>query len=548
MKRFLSRWVKVFLLALFCSVNTYAAVTRSQLLKMFYQATVYNSSGKTDQALETYQQIVTLVPQLPDTYLRMAEVYDKDGQTEAAIVMYRKFISLEMDDKKTAEPSARLKELENKVGIAHYEEEDQKEAFKLFSKIDDSSKEKAPDSTPSAAIPATPSAAAPTVRPESSEVPASTLSTPAGEFSSEELTSEEIDSTWMVEADNDFDLSNEGFVSRLFDLTSFDGLSDSSAVVDTAEIFYVVDLSDNKVDRESIESLSQGVGAKETKLVVEQIDASFIQEVKSEVTADTKLTDCDAILSVYPARDRLNAYRIKSAERYDNVPKKAESTTLESILAGHWVSSLSGKNGGETWIFSFSKVGENWRVNLDDASDVFSEPQKGIMDVSWNKVKSIWSEEFSFEESVQNLPNKTVYSSIDKEKDKLSYSFSYEKSHETRTSTYSWSKEILAGVSVLVPFGSVFNKAGSIAIDYIKSNDVSKNYVTTLEFNIEAVTEDVLKCQCLIVNKMTTSDGKNHEQQEEQQFYLFKTPSIYSKFEIQDQDRSEVFEKSCILL
>ena len=110
-----------------------AQVTRKKMLVSFHKATTYNNAGNPDKAIATLREIAELAPMYPDTYLRMAEIYDQAGNKESAIVMYRKYINLEMDDAKIAKPSARLKALESELGMAHYEDTEEKIALQLFS-------------------------------------------------------------------------------------------------------------------------------------------------------------------------------------------------------------------------------------------------------------------------------------------------------------------------------------------------------------------------------------------------------------------------------
>ena len=85
-----------------------AQMTRGQLLRRYYQITQLHSSGKDAEAIAICEEITSMYPKLPDTYLRMAQIYDDGSENELALVMYRTYASLEMDDKKVAEIAPRM--------------------------------------------------------------------------------------------------------------------------------------------------------------------------------------------------------------------------------------------------------------------------------------------------------------------------------------------------------------------------------------------------------------------------------------------------------
>lgn len=109
-------------------------ITKGELLKTFYKANNYRDIGNDSMAIVTLEEVAMRIPRLPITYLRMAEIYDhmfevNDADAAAlngAVLMYRKYLSLELNDTKTQPVSARLRVLEDKMKIAHFEEEDQK--------------------------------------------------------------------------------------------------------------------------------------------------------------------------------------------------------------------------------------------------------------------------------------------------------------------------------------------------------------------------------------------------------------------------------------
>lgn len=123
------------------TVQVRAQMTRGQLLRKYYQITQLHNSGKDAEAIALCEEITAMYPKLPDTYLRMAQIYDDGGEQELALLMYRTYASLEMDDKKLAEVSPRMKELESKLGAKSLEEQEKEKFDKLMA-------ETAPQETP----------------------------------------------------------------------------------------------------------------------------------------------------------------------------------------------------------------------------------------------------------------------------------------------------------------------------------------------------------------------------------------------------------------
>ena len=120
------------LLLTVASTDVAAQMTRGQLLRKYYQITQLHNSGKDAEAIALCEEITSMYPKLPDTYLRMAEIYYEGGEQEMALVMYRTYTSLEMDDKKAAQVGPRMKELEEKLGAKSFEQQEEEEFQKLM--------------------------------------------------------------------------------------------------------------------------------------------------------------------------------------------------------------------------------------------------------------------------------------------------------------------------------------------------------------------------------------------------------------------------------
>lgn len=111
-----------------------AQVMRSQVYQYFMKAQTLQNRGQDSAAIAQLDEMANLVPGFPPTYLRMAEIYDgmyqRSGSSEslqAAAFMYRKYLTLEFNEEKIKEPSARLRELEDLLKIAHFEDEEMKD-------------------------------------------------------------------------------------------------------------------------------------------------------------------------------------------------------------------------------------------------------------------------------------------------------------------------------------------------------------------------------------------------------------------------------------
>lgn len=103
-------------------------LTRKQLTQKFYQANNFHNNGQDSLAIARLEEVAELMPNFALTYRREAEIYEdmsKNGDALAlngAVLMYRRYLSLELDEAKTREPRERLKALEDKMQVAHFED------------------------------------------------------------------------------------------------------------------------------------------------------------------------------------------------------------------------------------------------------------------------------------------------------------------------------------------------------------------------------------------------------------------------------------------
>lgn len=110
--------------------HAWGQMTRKQVMTAFYMATAHSDRGEDSLAIAVLDKIMEAYPRLPNTYLRQAQIYDAmiakgdPHARSAAVMMYRRYLSLELDEAKTASVSTRLRQLEDELKIAHYEDLD----------------------------------------------------------------------------------------------------------------------------------------------------------------------------------------------------------------------------------------------------------------------------------------------------------------------------------------------------------------------------------------------------------------------------------------
>ncbi len=127
---------KILLLLLFASCLSASVsaqqVTRGQVLKAMYKADSYHAAGKDSMAIALLDSMATLIPRLSVIYEREGRIYESMYEAQkspaalnAAVLMYRRYLSLEMNENKTREVSQKLRALEDKLQIAHFEDEEE---------------------------------------------------------------------------------------------------------------------------------------------------------------------------------------------------------------------------------------------------------------------------------------------------------------------------------------------------------------------------------------------------------------------------------------
>lgn len=124
-----------FLLATTLILPTMGQVMRSQVYQQFMRAEMLVRRGDDSAAIAQLDEVARLAPNFPPTYLREAKLYDqlyqKNAKKEtlnAAVFMYRKYLTLEFDEQLTKEASTRLRQLEDKLKVPHFEDEESRDS------------------------------------------------------------------------------------------------------------------------------------------------------------------------------------------------------------------------------------------------------------------------------------------------------------------------------------------------------------------------------------------------------------------------------------
>ena len=528
---------RAILLFLFCGVafQASAQVTRGQLLTKFYKASTYHNAGNDEKAIENYNEIATLAPMYPDTYLRIAEIYDKANNVEAAVLMYRKYINLELDDAKVEEPSKRLKELESQLGVKHYEDVEAEQAVQLYAKYNVVQQE--PQSQNQAG--------------NADKSNNLALKLFADDKTEQEETVEADEAVEMeVEASEDAvheePALNEAPVKKqgltLFSMAALvetrnevtleeeqeAGAEDDVVAEDTVVDDYLerANLVSSKIDGnvvsiedEFVQNVADGQGvAMEDKI---ELDNDFLEKVRlqsapaksADVVGGGKEQPADMPLLTYMKKDRLSQYRIAPSAFDGTLPVSANGMDISSFLSGKWVSSECNGNGREIWMFDMAQAGTAWYVSLSDASGVYLKEEESVVDASWHAIKSVFAYDHSMSNRLKELKEKTVSAQISD--NAISFTFVTEHQYKPNKSVYTWSRNILNGISGVVPFGGIVSQVGNTLINYVSEKDLQKTYTTTLQFYVKAITPNALSCEYVIIEKEHSSEGEK----------VYKTPN-----------------------
>lgn len=554
---------RAILLFLFCGVafQASAQVTRGQLLTKFYKASTYHNAGNDEKAIEIYNEIATLAPMYPDTYLRIAEIYDKANNVEAALLMYRKYINLELDDAKVEEPSKRLKELESQLGVKHYEDIEAEQTVQLYAKYnvvqqEPQSQNKAGNADKSNNLALKLFADDKTEQEETVE---------ADEAVEMEVEASE-DAVHEEPALNEAPVKKQGLT--LFSMAALvetrnevaleeeqeAGAEDDVVAEDTIVDDYLerANLVSSKIDGNVVsieDGLVQNVPGGQSVAMEDKIelDNDFLEKVRlqsapaksADVVVGGKEQPADYPLLTYMKKDRLSQYRIVPSAFDGTLPVSANGMDISSILSGKWVSSECNGNGREIWMFDISQAGATWYVSLNDASGVYLKEEEGVVDASWHAIKSVFAYDHSMSNRIKELKEKTVSVKVDN--NVLSYTFVSEHQHKPNKTVYTWSRNILEGVSGIIPFGGLVSQVGNTLINYVSEKDLQKTYTTTMQFYVKAVTPNVLSCDYVVSEKERSSEGEKEIYKERKNCLFYKAGANYNGFNFVSDNETNLY-------
>lgn len=549
-------------LSFFFLLSANAQVTRRQLLRSFYKAASYSNAGNVDKAIETYREIAELVPQYPDTYLRMAEIYDKADNIESAIVMYRKYINLEMDDAKIVEPSARLRALEAQLGMEHYEDIEEKQAMELFAKYNVIQQPKQHEETTN----------------ENAGTKQDLKLFAKDEPKTEDIEEEYDEGSILEDEDYEEDWSTDSLQTEQNSVKNAKGefvLFSLSALVETrnesvdeasvnsmADSIKGDDFSDSQrlttplvlLDND-MASITGELKQTDDTLNVEEVlalDESFLSKVYVEPADNTvsqesvDLNSCDFPLLTYGHKARLKEYNISRSDVTGVSPQKVAPESLATILSGKWISSECKGDGHETWIFNISQIGEMWYVALDDESGIYLQNDDNLVMTSWKTIKNFWSYDHAISNQIKELRTKMVNAEI--KNNSLSYIFVTEHQQKPHKAVYTWGRNILEGISGFIPFGGVVSQVGNTLINYVSEKDQQKTYTTTLQFYVKALTSNVLMCEYVVSERERSSAGDKEIFKERKACYLYKADDNYRGFDFYTDNEDNVFNKKLYAL
>ena len=478
--------------------NATAQMTRGQLLRKYYQITQLHNSGKDAEAIALCEEITAMYPKLPDTYLRMAQIYDEGGESELALVMYRTYASLEMDDKKVAEQSERMKALEEKLGAKAFEEQE-KEAFEKLM--------------------------AETAAKEAAKEPAKT---------------DDIQPTVQV--------SENGTVTTFFDLSALVASAntepepeeepepeDSGNLAEAApepqsgqeiSLFDITDATFAKADVPAPAAVEpQPEPEPEPEIPQEAIEE--VGKIMEQVTASTVKPDCSTPYLFSPHPDVVDELQLKRDAQYNAKVTPKRSFDSKADLTGKWASSLfDPESGREFIILDIDQMGNNLTAMINSESGLFLDKKNSMLKSSWNAVKSIWSSDGADFDATE-LKGNASRGEFSAE----SFDFTFSLKKKDKPNIASIGRDVMDGLSLFIPFGAIASRIGSTLLNYAGKKMGNEKFQTSINFSIRSVTQDVLACSYIVSERHSSADAVREMVIEEKNFHLFRVPESYKPYE-----------------
>lgn len=515
-------------------LSAQAPITKNQLLKTFYKANTYIESGNDSMAIATLEEVAERVPRLPITYLRMAEIYDRMGEKgdqaamNVAVLMYGRYLTLELNESKTKAASERLRVLEDKLQLTHFEDEEEKEVTPepSVSELSGGTRKKINLSD----IPAVENEM------EAVQVVAALATTPS-------LTPPTVPTEPVVRQS----------ASRIQQIDPINQVS----VAPTTPVggnLSALDLSDNireapvsaPVEQQKEEAGKEASPSGPTQA---EMDAFLAGESVAVSGFDrTKLSrqTCDALPDLSQAGiSYLSIYGIESLPQDIRFEESGQQIIPSpALLEGHWVSSLATAEGREKWIFDVTSFGEEYNISLHSESGVLSHLKK--KQNFCKKIINLLEDNEFLSNTTQSVVCDQVVASV--RGNSLYFTFESEKTYKPSTGMYTWGRTLLENVSPFLPFGSAIYRIGENYLNKRKETDVEANYNIESRFVCRLISEGVMECKYSSKEKKTVKGKSKIISTDLLSFYLYKTSDDYVCFtpmelQMDEADHQALFEQ-----
>ena len=473
--------------------NVTAQMTRGQLLRKYYQITQLHNDGKDAEAIALCEEITAMYPKLPDTYLRMAQIYDEGGESELALVMYRTYASLEMDDKKLAEHSPRMKALEEKLGAKAFEEQE-KEAFdKLMAE---------------------------TVAKEAAKTPVQADVQPTVVQSQNSTVTTFFDLSALVASAN-----TEPEPQEEPEPEDIPNQADASPEPQSGQEVSLFDITEATFAKADIPAPAAAEPEPEPEIPQEAIEEAG--KIMEQATAAATKPDCSTPYLFSPHPDVIDDLQLKRDAQYSAKVTPKRTFDSKADLTGKWASSLyDPETGREFIILDIDQMGNNLTAMINSESGLFIDKKNNILKSSWNVVKSIWSSDGADFDATE-LKGNASRGEFSAE----SFDFTFSLKKKDRPNIASIGRDVMDGLSLFIPFGAIASRIGSTLLNYAGKKMGNEKFQTSINFSIRSVTKDVLACSYIVSERHSSTDAVREMVIEEKSFHLFRVPDTYTPYE-----------------
>ena len=533
-------------------------ITRSELLKLYYEANVAANNNNDSVAIERFLTIIKHVPSMSDPYLRIAEIYDKPNASrqdvESAIFMYRNFVDIELDEDKSKQARERLCELEKSLDIPLFVEYSEKKEYQ-------------PENVES--IPASDEDIKKLLADEDDVADATVFDLDlSSSDKNEQVFDLDLSSSDKKDAAVDAGLSSADKNEQVFDLDL--SSSDKKEVTVDADLSSVLDTKADETvaDLSSVAVLNASNAIKEVAKIPVVAES---KEVKSDKSTKPLFDNSNIpFFNVEKSRfgdlhtfvNRCNDVEIVTANTYKKSIEKKQISI--DALCGRWVSASKLYNGREMWIIDISYSQNVLKASLNRTS--------GVNQMASNKDALLLnSEQFNsyynyFQidnnldgcrgndispQTMQLIKDIKDYSvNAELKNDALSFEFVIDKSYKPNATGYEMSRSgvgkcsemltIFTGANPLISFFSSLVSSGiSVAEKYDKPYDVEGNISFTL-----SLTERGLVGTCKEIVAHISNDGIRKEQSNNTvECSFYKVPDSYYGASISENVKTELQEK-----